>query len=313
MTKIFIGIILAIFSTTVSAQVDEIAKARKMLSEKDMAGATQILSNLIERHKTSARFEPGEEDNLYRAYSMRANIYSRSGKFMLAVSDLDKAVQMRPKEFDALMRRARFKMMLRDYRGSIADFDMAIENGVEGEKAFVGRALVKRFSGDSEGALADYRLAVSVRAHSAVANIGVASMLKKKDRSAAITYLQAYLDKMEKDWDNQFPNYKLRPSGRLQFSRSGTEKKSNEYLISTSETVSGRIPKSKTKAAEFAQILMIAAGYEHLATMYEESGNLLKALKCIEKSIKLDPSSGISFHTRGRLRARRGDYPGGNH
>ena len=63
--------------------------------------------------------------------------------FKGAISDLDKAIELNPKQALAYCVRGEDKFMLHDYTGAIVDFDMALELDPKIEYAYCGRGLAE--------------------------------------------------------------------------------------------------------------------------------------------------------------------------
>lgn len=83
--------------------------------------------------------------------------------YQAAIRDYDKALELNPKFFIALVERAKSKRSIRDYGGSVSDFDLAISIRPGDKTLYNDRGWVKSSSNDYSGALADFSKAIALQ------------------------------------------------------------------------------------------------------------------------------------------------------
>jgi tetratricopeptide (TPR) repeat protein len=111
--------------------------------------------------------DPGKSD---AAYMYRGIAYYRRRDFDRAISDLDQAIRLGPKVFNAYMYRSIVYQAQRDYDRAIADYDQAIKIYPNNSFAYNNRGWLYDERGDYDRAIADFNRATEINANFALAH-----------------------------------------------------------------------------------------------------------------------------------------------
>ena len=262
-------------------------EAGRLIRNGDTAGAIAVLDKAIERRK-----------DLFEAYRMRAPLRFFNGNIQGAVTDLDRALEIKV-EPSLYVQRAEFKGFLRDLSGALQDYDSAIANGHRTEKAYNGRAHVKRMSGDFKAAIADYRIAVGLAPDSAGANVGLASTLHQDgDIDAAMAVLQGFLDRYEETRSGKLPTTKGEVVAKSDLRRPESNDGVEQVILT------GRSGKQMNKEEE---TMNAALAYANLAQIQESKSDIDTAMLNVEKSISINKADGFPVGLRGKIKLGKGE------
>ena len=96
------------------------------------------------------------------AYNNRGDAKYELKDFKGAISDYDKAINIKKQAPGVYSNRGNSKKELGDYKGAISDYNVAIEINPKYADAHYNRALVKSMNGDAKGALSDFDKAIEL-------------------------------------------------------------------------------------------------------------------------------------------------------
>lgn len=116
-------------------------------------------------------------------YRNRATGYIEKGEFNLAVSDLGKALEMRPKDANAYLDRGLTVAKLGKHDASLADLDKAIELDPKSPNAYFARAVSHEKLGNADKAFADYQKASDLDPKNEPAKTAVARITAEKTKA----------------------------------------------------------------------------------------------------------------------------------
>lgn len=97
----------------------------------------------------------GKNPGSWFGYANRGTHYANAGMDDLAMADLEKALQIKPDEADALHMRGVLLLKKRDFAGAFADFDRSIALRPWRTDYYKNRAIALRFAGRLDKALVD--------------------------------------------------------------------------------------------------------------------------------------------------------------
>ncbi len=118
-------------------------------------------------------------------YRNRATGYIEKGEFNLAVSDLGKALELRPKDANTYLDRGLMIAKQGKHEVAIADLDKAVELDPRSSNAYFARAVSQEKLGNSDKAFADYQKAADLDAKNELARTAVARITAEKVKSEA--------------------------------------------------------------------------------------------------------------------------------
>jgi tetratricopeptide (TPR) repeat protein len=101
-----------------------------------------------------------------------AQAFFEKGEFDNAIGELDKAIQLNPRNSKAFFGRADCKLMTHDMEGALKDYTRSIELGPKEpgvEKAYNNRGIARQYVGDEIGAFSDYDRAIALNSSYAAA------------------------------------------------------------------------------------------------------------------------------------------------
>lgn len=128
-----------------------LGRAQLCMVEKDSLAALPYLDKCLELN-----------GNAIEAYLMRADIhYGKNKDYSAAVSDLDAAVKLAPKDANLFINRAYLKYNLEDYFGAMSDFDYAIGLDPDNTVARFNRGLLRMEVQDVNKAIEDFSYVIS--------------------------------------------------------------------------------------------------------------------------------------------------------
>lgn len=303
---VFSSALLCVFVFSAFAQESSKAmrEAGDLMSRGDLKGAIAVLDKTIEKRK-----------DLFEAYRMRASLHLFSGNIAGAITDLDRAIEIKP-EAALYAQRAEFKTFLRDSDGAIADFDYAIAHGYKTEKVYIGRATIKRNAGYLDGAITDYRIGIGLNPDSAQAHVGLASTLDQKgETEEAILLLQDFLDRYEQKRDGNLPKSKMESTGQSVVIKDEKSEKEKSQIYLQGQRMNTNITADTKEEAEKQlnkqeRILNISLAYANLAQMLERKGDFDNALINVNKSISIFDGDFYPIGLRGKILLDKGDLQG---
>lgn len=97
------------------------------------------------------------------AYNSAAEKLEQEGRYLEAISLLDKAIEKNPKNIYALTNRGVDKSILGDYYGAIEDYTEIIKIDSDNALAFLNRGKNKRRLKDYQGAIEDFAKAIKTK------------------------------------------------------------------------------------------------------------------------------------------------------
>jgi tetratricopeptide (TPR) repeat protein len=98
-----------------------------------------------------------------QAHAARSRLRLMKGQLDAALTDLDRAIQLDPTQAAAYAERGRMRMMRNDLDGALADFDGAIARGHRSDEVYGARAHLKLMVRKFEQAINDFTVAISLR------------------------------------------------------------------------------------------------------------------------------------------------------
>ncbi len=113
--------------------------------------ATDSFSCIVEQ--IDQQYVPG--------FLSRAAVYAARGDYDLALTDLDRSIELDSSEVGAYNNRGVVFAALRDYDEAAADFDRALDLDAEFTLALSNRGVIRALQGDFPGAIADMEGAIS--------------------------------------------------------------------------------------------------------------------------------------------------------
>jgi tetratricopeptide (TPR) repeat protein len=131
-------------------------------SDRQIHGCTEIIN---EGHET--------KNNLAFAYVFRGMAYNLKGDYDWAIADLDKAIELDPKNAIAYDARGSAYGYNGDYDRAIFDLDKAIELNPNFANTYRNRGNAYEHKGDHDRAIADYRKALELDPNLAPAKEGL--------------------------------------------------------------------------------------------------------------------------------------------
>ena len=140
---------------------------------------TNILAQNVEIDKLTAAIAATPNDD--KLYAERGAIYFKNGKFTEAIGDAGKALQINPKNINALNLCGNAKSAGKDYDGAIADFSQVIALlPARAFRAYVWRGEAFEQKNDLPKALADFNKSVEIDAKYVAAYYGRARVYEKQ-------------------------------------------------------------------------------------------------------------------------------------
>lgn len=102
-------------------------------------------------------------------YQKRADESANKGNFTAALTDYDKAAEMRPDIPTLFIARGNTHFNLKSYDKAVADYDRALELSPKSAHAYLNRGISFETMGDKEKALKDYKKALELEPENAIA------------------------------------------------------------------------------------------------------------------------------------------------
>lgn len=131
-----------------------IGRARLSMEQGDTVGALADINHALELNK-----------NLANGYLLRANIAITGKKdYESALSDLNEAIRLQPREAGLYINRAFLRHSLDDYFGAMADYDYAIQLDPVNVAAIYNRGLLRMEVRDNDNAILDFTRALELDA-----------------------------------------------------------------------------------------------------------------------------------------------------
>ncbi|MBL4845746.1 MAG: tetratricopeptide repeat protein [Planctomycetes bacterium] len=246
-------------------------------------GIRDALGNVNADHKVHSPLrEPTKKGYLRRAQA-RATLGDLSGAFM----DLNRGLQIAPKDPRLLNLRASVRQEQGDLKGARLDFDAAIAADEQAATPWYNRARLRRQTGDLAGARADYDRALLLRPRFAVALTNRASVrLAQGDPSGALKDVELALEEapgLAKAWNTR---------GRVHREQGRSTAAQADFV----------------KTTELDPTLV--AGWINLAAVYRDQLRWVEALAAANRALALNPKSHKAFGLRAYAKSELGDVPG---
>jgi tetratricopeptide (TPR) repeat protein len=169
-------------SPNVSTQTSEgsadeyIERGNELRHKGDYDGAISEYTQAIEKDETylaSAKPNAIQTAHFYErlsgAYLNRALARVEQHEYDRAISDLNRAIEIRPQYVDAYNQRGVARKNKNDLQGAITDFNKALELNPQYAAAYVNRGLARDLLGDPNGAIKDYNKALQIEPNDAIA------------------------------------------------------------------------------------------------------------------------------------------------
>lgn len=122
------------------------------------------------------------------AYSIRGVANNDMGDYLSAMKDYNKAILLNPKFDNCFLLRGLTKYNLKDYRGAIADYSKAIAIKPRNEDAYFKRGRAKYNLSDYNGAILDFNKVIEINPNNAMAYAlrGGAKLVLNQKESACL-------------------------------------------------------------------------------------------------------------------------------
>lgn len=132
------------------------------------------------------------------AYVQRSRLYMMRGELLPALADLDKALLINPEMTQAYADRGRVRLFTNNSNGALSDFDNAIARGHRSDEVYGFRAQLKLMSDDAAGALSDYNVAISMNPRRINYYLGrAAARSRAGDEAGALADYTSVIDAFE--------------------------------------------------------------------------------------------------------------------
>lgn len=196
--------------------------------------------------------------------------------FPAALVDLDKAIDVYPKDAFIFIKNGKDKEINRDLRGAIDDYDRAIKFSL----IYIYRGYVKSRVGDIEGAVKDYEKAES---------------LKRKYHY--VYFLRARMKEINKNFKGALRDY----DDAIRFN-----KKKNKKLFAKRASINIEIGDHQAAIKDLNKAINFFPNVEKL---YLERGRakigtheLKSSITDFNKAIEINPKSGLAYFNRGLVK-----------
>ncbi len=202
-----------------------------------------------------------------------------------AISNYDKAIEIKPDYFEAYKHRAATYYSNGDFQKAIPDYNRAIELNPNDAGSFYGRGTAFSNSGDFDRAIGDYTRAIELNPQDAVYiySRGLA-FFNKKEYGKAID-----------DYDKAI---ELNPNYAEAFNNRGNafdEQGKNYQAI-----------KDYTKAIEINGNFDLA--YSNRGTSFARSGNYNRAIEDLNQAIEINPNLSTAYFNRANIYYLKNDF-----
>ncbi len=220
-------------------------------------------------------------------FSARGFARQSKGDLDGAMADYNQALNLDPKNIQALYRRGLALQAKGDWAGAMADYNAILTLNPRNADAFSSRGFVKQARGDTDGALADYAEALLINPKIPVVyyNEGLIEV-QKGDLDGAISAYSHALD--------------LDPKMAIAYYNRGVVK-------DTEGNLDGAI-------ADYTQTLIlnpkIARAYCDRGTARQSKGDAAGALADYDQALALDPKMAVAYFNRGLIKIQKGDFDG---
>lgn len=272
-----------------------------------------------------------KNENVQLAYCNRGNAWQERMEYERAIADYNRAVELKPEDYDSYYNRGTCRLNLKDPSMAIRDFDTAIYINSHMSEAYSNRGRAKMELGDYKDAILDFDKAIEIKPDlfPAYTNRGLAEInqgnferaLKDFDRSIAIkpTY-GAYSGRGRAkegmgDFNGALEDYnksiEIKPFG-LTFALRGLAKmKMTDYDGAVSEFNKAlQLNPGDSVSMRNKQLALFLSGnkgeqaenqakyYYNLGCKSGDNGDMTKALEFFTKAIELDPEMAIAYENR---------------
>jgi tetratricopeptide (TPR) repeat protein len=205
-----------------------------------------------------------------------------------ARASFDAALALEPRHARALAGRSQVSVMQGDLEAALEHAELAVELDPQDAEAWYARANVRLFSNEEERALPDLERALEL-APDHVEALSARGWIKFELRRDTKGALEDYTRAIETG--RAFPmTYVNRALAR-------EDAGDHEGALADLDAALATAPSSAAHVAR--------------AHIFEERGELQRALADYDRALELSPQEGHTLHTRGLLKRRLGDVPGG--
>ncbi len=118
-------------------------------------------------------------------YQTRADANLGKGEYSLALTDYDKAVELKPDDSVVFLNRGKTHYNLKAFDKAGADYDKSIELDPKGSRPYYSRGVLNERMGNTEKAIADYQKAVDLDAGNDLARVGLKKLSDDQQAKAA--------------------------------------------------------------------------------------------------------------------------------
>jgi tetratricopeptide (TPR) repeat protein len=244
-------------------------------------GALQYFTSAIESLPTNVTVTT----NPVEAYYFRGNAYLTKRDYDHAITDYDKAIQLKPDYADIYNNRGVSYYLKSDYDRAMADYDQAIQLNPDYAKAYNNRGNAYDDKGDHDHAIADYNTAIQ---------------LQPDYVNAYYNRGNAYYNKG--DYDRAISDY----TEAIQLQPGDAEAHNNRGNAYDNKGDFDRA------IADFDQAIQLkpdyAKAYNNRGNAYYNKGNYDRAIADFDQAIQLKPDYAEAHNNRGNAYDDKGDH-----
>ena len=221
--------------------------------------------------------------------SMRAGMYIDKGDTTNAMQDMDKAIELNPKDPNMFFSRGRIKAKMNDHEGAEQDFSLAISLNPGMINAYLARSVEKR-------ALKKYE--------SAFRDIFMASKYDSMNPKVYCSFGNLFI--AVKDYGNAITGF----TKAISLQRNYAEAYNNRaYAKVLSGDFAGAISDCDS-ALRIMKKIPSAITYNNMGQAYRELNQLDSALKYFNKAIDINKNFAQGYFERGRAKQKNNDLNG---
>ena len=124
---------------------------------------SNYLKKLLDQSESAIPLSEQEQSISAKTYNLWGNVKFKQGDYVGAITDFDKAIQLKNDYAEAYNNRGLAKHELREHTAALADFDIAIQLKPGLSVAYNNQGLAKQALGDLHAAIADYDKAIQLK------------------------------------------------------------------------------------------------------------------------------------------------------
>ena len=130
-------------------------EANKVARQASLAAKDQDWENAVDGFRKAVEMDRKYVPNLVASLQQRANAYINEQRFAEAITDLNDAIKLNPKDAGIYERRAYVEMKGNEYDKALADYSEAIKINPGEARYYLYRGYLLEVKGDFKGAMAD--------------------------------------------------------------------------------------------------------------------------------------------------------------